>query len=398
MPQVPEVQESSLSDTAPAANTTKYTFGDFIQRAWRRPMALADGLQRGRQDNYLLLRHIAAALLIYSHSYALAPAAAGQSDVIATLLPGFYGGKVAVLLFFAISGFLVTSSYLRQPQLLRFVAARVLRIYPAYVICLVVALLVTGLCFTSLPRAEFFASPVTWSYLLHNMGLTGLHYTLPGAYEASRYPGVVNGSLWSLALEARLYLYLAVLALLGVFRFRYVAAALLFASVLAVLCLWPQLAPDTEGKRALTTVFAFTAAAACAARFFPVSTRVLAVLVALAWLARDTHAAYAMTIACMTYFTFWFAYRLPAIPLRLPGDYSYGLFLYGFPVQQALVQLDADIGALRLSAAALGIALLLAVLSWHLVERRALALKRSRVQTMADLKAEHHGISLDGKA
>jgi len=400
MPRHDDVPHAGIDAGVSARDAQKYTFGDFVRRALRRPIVLADGLQRGRQDNYLLLRHIAAALLIYSHSYALAPAAAaaGQSDVLAALLPGFYGGKIAVLLFFAISGFLVTTSYLRQPQVLRFVAARVLRIYPAYVICLVLALLVTGLWFTQLPREEFFSSPVTWSYLFHNLGLTGLHYTLPGAYAASHYPGVVNGSLWSLALEARLYLYLAVLALLGVLRSRRVAAALLLASVLAVLVFWPQLAPDAEGKRALTCVFAFTAAAACAASVFPVSTRLMLALAALAWLLRDSHAAYALVIACVTYFTFWFAYRLPPIPLRLPGDYSYGLFLYGFPVQQAIVQIDPGIGAVPLTCAALAVALALAVLSWHLVERRALALKRARVQTMADLKAEHHGISLDGKA
>jgi peptidoglycan/LPS O-acetylase OafA/YrhL len=383
---------------APAGVAEKYTLRTLLERLASRPLSLQDGLERERRDNYLLLRHIAAALLIYSHSYALATAAKGQSDVIAALLPGFYGGKVAVLLFFAISGFLVTNSYLRQPHLLRFVAARVLRIYPAYVICLIATVLVTGLFFTRLPLREFFASAVTWNYLWHNLGLTGLHYTLPGAYDASGYPGVANGSLWSLALEARLYLYLALLALCQLFRWRLVAAALLAAAVITVLAAWPLLPVDTEGKRALTTVFACTAAAACAARYFPVSTRILVALAVLTWLLRDSAFAYALTIACLTYFTFWFAYRLPAIPLRLPGDYSYGLFLYGFPVQQALVQLDPDIGALPLTAGALAVALLLAVLSWHLVERRALDLKRTRAKTLADLKADQHGMALDGKA
>ena len=400
MQHVPAPSTDPTSAAAHGGIVEKYTLRRLWAAALQRPLWLADGLQRERQDNYLLLRHIAAALLIYSHSYALAPvpAARGEADLIAGVLPGFYGGKIAVLLFFAISGFLVTNSYLRQPHVLRFVAARVLRIYPAYVVCLLLTVLATGFCFTTLTLREFFASSITWSYLFHNLGLTGLHYTLPGAYDASHYAGVANGSLWSLALEARLYLYLAVLALCGFFRMRMLAAALLLLAVIAVLVAWPQLAPDAEGKRALTTVFAFTAAAACAARWFPVSTRLLVAIVALSWLLRDTALAYGLTIACISYFTFWFAYRVPPIPLRLPGDYSYGLFLYGFPVQQALVQLDPQIGAGQLTLEALLVALLLAVLSWHAIERRALALKRARVQTMADLKAEHHGISLDGKA
>jgi peptidoglycan/LPS O-acetylase OafA/YrhL len=381
-----------ITASAPTVAAQKYTLRHFLAGLAGRPMSLQDGLECERRDNYLLLRHIAAALLIYSHSYALAPAAKGQSDIIAALLPGFYGGKVAVLLFFAISGFLVTSSYLRHPNLLRFVAARVLRIYPAYVICLIVALVATGLFFTRVPAHEFFSMRETWRYLLHNLGLTGLQYTLPGAYDASGYAGVVNGSLWSLALEVRLYLYLAVLALCQLFRWRLLAAALLGAAVVGVLMMWPSLPLDSEGKRALTCVFASTAAAACAARYVPVSTRLLLLLAALTWLLRDSALFYALTLACLTYFTFWFAYRVPAVPLRLPGDYSYGLFLYGFPVQQALVQIDADIGALPLTAGALFIALLLAVLSWHLIERRALDFKRTRSKTIADLKAEEHGI------
>ena len=214
----------------------------------RKPPTLADGLRAGR-DNYLLLRHFAAALLIYSHSYALA-GITGGNDIVATLLPGFYGGKVAVFLFFAISGFLVTNSYLRRPLLGRFVAARILRIYPAYVVCLVVTLVLTGFFFTGLPIAAYFSESDTWHYLLHNLGLTGLHYTLPGAFEHSRaYPGVVNGSLWSLALEARLYLYLAALALLQVFRYRRVAALLAGAFVLGTLWFWTDLAPDPEKDR-----------------------------------------------------------------------------------------------------------------------------------------------------
>jgi peptidoglycan/LPS O-acetylase OafA/YrhL len=346
----------------------------------RKPMTLADGLRQG-SDNYLLLRHIAAALLIYSHSYALA-GVAGGSDLIARLLPGFYGGKVAVLLFFAISGFLVTNSYLRRPQLQRFVAARVLRIYPAYVVCLIVTVVVVGLFFTRLTASAYFTDPATSRYLLHNLGLSGLQYTLPGAFEGSRaYPRVVNGSLWSLALEARLYLYLAVLALLQVFRWRRFAAAAAAVFVIASAWLWPELAPDTEGKRALTVVFAAAAGAACVAEYVPVSTRLFALLGMATWLLRDSALAYGLTVAAIAYFSCWFAYRVPALPLRFPGDYSYGLFLYGFPVQQALAALYPSLSPDSLTALALPVALLCAIASWHGIERLALSLKPRRATT-----------------
>lgn len=344
---------------------------------WHKPLTLAEGLARKRRDNYLLLRHIAALLLIYSHSYALAPGANAAQDVIANVLPGFDGGRLAVLLFFAVSGFLVTSSYLARPRLGRFVWARVLRIYPAYVICLALTLLFTGIGFTTLPWREYFQEPATWSYLLHNLGLTGLHYTLPGAYPTSTYPGVVNGSLWSLALEVRLYLYLALIASAGVLRWRHTAAVAAVTFIVIELALWSHLPADGEGKRMLTLVFAATAAAACIAHYFPVGTRILLTLIVTTWLLRAQPYAYGLVVACVTYFTFWFAYRVPYIALRFPGDYSYGLFLYGFPMQQMLIEFDPAITAWQLTCSALILASLFAVLSWHLIEARALALRGS---------------------
>jgi peptidoglycan/LPS O-acetylase OafA/YrhL len=343
----------------------------------RKPLTLAEGLARKRQDNYLLLRHVAAVLLIYSHSYALAPGANGAHDVVASVLPGFDGGRVAVLLFFAISGFLVTSSYLARPQWWRFVWARVLRIYPAYVTCLALTVLITGVGFTTWSWREYFQAPATWSYLLHNFGLTGLHYTLPGAYPASAYPGVVNGSLWSLALEVRLYLYLAVLAGAGLLRWHRIAALAIATFIIIELPLWSHWPVDGDGKHALILVFAATAAAACIANYFPVATRILLLLIGVTWLSRAQPFAYGLTIACITYFSFWFAYRVPFVALRIPGDYSYGLFLYGFPVQQMLIEGDPAITPWQLTLVALLLVLLFAMLSWHLIEARALSLLAS---------------------
>jgi peptidoglycan/LPS O-acetylase OafA/YrhL len=341
----------------------------------RKPLTLAEGLA-GAHDNYLLLRHVAAALLIYSHSHVLAHGADGSGDLLAHLLRGFDGGRYAVFLFFAISGVLVTNSYLRRPNLWRFIAARVLRIYPAYVVCLLVSVLLVGFAFTRLSWRDFFADAGTWQYLSHNLGLSGLRYTLPGAFaDNGHYAGVVNGSLWSLALEVRLYLYLAVFAAIGLLRRRGLAAIVLAGAVVVTLCLWPQLSADDESKRALTVVFAAAAACACAAKYVPVSTRLMLLLGTLAWLLRDGVFAYGLTAACIAYFTLWFAYRVPTLPFRLSGDYSYGMFLYGFPIQQALVAMFPAMSPDELALAALALALLFAAASWHWIERRALRLK-----------------------
>ena len=109
-------------------------------------------------DNALLLRHLAAVLVIYGHAYALAaPAPGGSRDLLALLIPGFYAGSVGVCIFFALSGCLIARSWLRTPHVMRFARARFLRIYPAYFACLLLCAGVFGAAFSDLGFNDYFA-------------------------------------------------------------------------------------------------------------------------------------------------------------------------------------------------------------------------------------------------
>lgn len=326
----------------------------------------------------LLLRHLAAALVIVGHSYALSAHAGDARDALALLLPGFYAGSVAVCAFFAISGCLVTHSWLRGPHLWRFVKARVLRIYPAYAVCLLVTVGPVGAAFTSLPLHEYVLHEQTRDYLQRNIDLAGLAYTLPGVFAANRAPDVVNGSLWSLALEVRTYLILTVLAALGVLGKPRLFGVLVLAYAGFCAWDWMQAPPQHQDKGALTLLFMTTALATTVARHVPLSTRVLVVLAALAWLLRGNAWFVAVAMLAVGYFCLWFCWRLPAWKLPWRGDYSYGLFLYGFPVQQMLVALYPALGPTALTACALPLTLLVAIASWRWVEQPLLGLKQSR--------------------
>ncbi|MEP6881735.1 MAG: acyltransferase family protein [Dokdonella sp.] len=189
------------------------TLGDIVLS---RPPTLAERFGRGA-DNALLLRHLAALLVIYGHAYALAIARPGNSsDLLARLIPGFYAGSVGVCIFFALSGCLISRSWLRSPSLMRFAGARLLRIYPAYLICLLLCVGLFGAAFSDLAPADYFAQEQTRTYLLRNFDLVGLAYRLPGIFLRNPQPGIINGSLWSLALEVRLYLIVALLGGLGI--------------------------------------------------------------------------------------------------------------------------------------------------------------------------------------
>jgi len=342
-----------------------------------KPTTLAQAATR-RGDNYLPLRHLAAALVIYGHSYALSRHAPGQTDLIEKLLPGFYAGNFAVYLFFAISGYLVTLSLLRNPGLLRYVRNRFLRVYPAYLVCLLVCVFGIGAAFTTLPLGEYLRADGTWHYLTNNLQPVTLSWELPGVFQSNAVPRTVNGTLWSLGLEVRWYAYLGLLAALTLVRRRWAFTTIALVLVGFGAWEWWSGKPDTNDYRALSQVYLIAALCAQWRERIPVSHWLMAGFVLLAALAHGSRWFTPAAVAGAIYLTFWLAYGLPT--LRWPGnrDYSYGLFLYGFPIQQALVALFPQISPLLLFAAALPCALVLAVLSWHLIEHPALHWKRRR--------------------
>jgi peptidoglycan/LPS O-acetylase OafA/YrhL len=341
-----------------------------------RPPTLGDRLDHGA-DNSMLLRHLAAGLVIYGHSYALANTQAGESDILSRLLPGFYAGSVGVCMFFALSGCLIARSWLRHPNLFRFARSRFLRIYPAYLICLLLSVGLFGPLFSDLAFVDYFAREQTGAYLARNVDLVGLAYVLPEVFARNPIAGVINGSLWSLALEARLYLVVALLGVLRILAHPRLFGLLVMAYAAFDAWQWLAATPHHQDKAALTLLFCSAALAATHAERMPLSTRGLLAMGLMCWLAHASIAYVPLTMLTIGYFSFWFCWRIPALHLPWRGDYSYGLFLYGFPVQQMIVALDPVISPLQLSLVAVPTTLLFAIASWHWLEQPLLRLKQS---------------------
>lgn len=77
------------------------------------------------------------------------------------------------------------------------------------------------------------------------------------------------------------------------------------------------------------------------------------------------------------YVLMWLAVRLPLSAFDRPGDFSYGTYIYAFPVQMVLAQVGVHrLGLAAYMMSAVLVTSVLAVLSWHLVEKHALRLKR----------------------
>ncbi len=191
-----------------------------------------------RDNNFDVLRLVAAVLVLLSHCYPLT----GHPEPFAELT-GVTLGEVGVVMFFAMSGFLIAKSWTDEPQPGRYFFKRALRLLPALVVAVAFTTLIVGPLFTELPLTDYFTDPETWIYLIRASLLVTIAGQLPGVFEDNVYPEAVNGSLWTLPLEAGCYVMIVVLGLIGVLQRR----ALLGAAAAVVLLALTPLSPLPDG-------------------------------------------------------------------------------------------------------------------------------------------------------
>lgn len=333
-----------------------------------------------------ILRIIAASAVLYSHSYALY----GLAEPLP--VAGQTYGSLAVALFFAISGFLVCQSWMRDPSLARFFVRRGLRIFPGLLVVVFVTALMIGPMFTTLTLEEYFSSGTAWHYIWQ-ASLTLGSPSLEGVFESNPYPGGPNGSLWTLRYEILMYVILAVLGQITprvILKYVCPLAVLCFGTVWLVATIgnltpinmpfvW-RLNTDFYGER-IAYLGAFFFSGATMYLYFPK----IPLSGGLAWsmglallLIGNSVLAMVLLWVALPYIALVFAYRAPAIFRKTNGlDYSYGIYIYAFPVQQSvsLIGYQQDLPWFSVLFISSAITLLLAGLSWHFIEKPALSLK-----------------------
>jgi peptidoglycan/LPS O-acetylase OafA/YrhL len=163
---------------------------------------------QGRDNNFNLIRIVAALAVLVTHSFAVAIGTGDAEPFRGSL--GMTMGSIAVDVFFITSGFLVTSSLLNRQSTIEFIWARAVRIFPALLVMLFLTVFVFGVLFTSLPISTYLSLPKTYIYLVKCGTLfMGVDYTLPGVFASNPYKSVVNGSLWTMPYEVCMYAILA---------------------------------------------------------------------------------------------------------------------------------------------------------------------------------------------
>lgn len=344
-------------------------------------MKISDCL-KDRNNNFTLMRFLAAFAVLYGHSYALSLGVKGIEDPISHILINIWGESLpslAVDLFFVTSGFLVCASYIQRESLIAFIEARVLRIFPALVIAVLFCVCIVGAFTTTDSLSNYFLSPSTWSFLKHNTFLiTGIQFDLPNVFLNNPYPVSVNGSLWTLPIEVWMYFWVAVLGSLSLLKDEKV-----FNLLFIILCLMYAQSENNffiehDPRNAqLALLFMLGVFFHVNRSKFPFGWGVLGILAILVYFTEGYQFSLYIKSICFAYLVLILALhpklRLPSIDRW--GDISYGLYIYAFPVQQTIAYLIPKVQPTSMFILSTVITVILALLSWHLVEKPALKLK-----------------------
>lgn len=340
----------------------------------------------GRDNNFNLVRFIAAFLVLYSHSFAIVTGSGAAEPLRSTL--GMTWGGVAVDIFFITSGFLVTGSYLSRNNFLSFAWARILRIYPALIVAVLFCVLVVGLSFTTVSIWKYLTDWQTVMFFLKNITLFfGIEYDLPGVFYNLPMKIAVNGSLWTLPYEVKMYVILAVFLYVfiyvrGRFGNDYIKPCLLFVAIAAVFAniinhLYPFVSVIF-----LHLFSMFVAGSACYIyknRIYLSSKLFLTIIILLLAASFYPKLFLLIYVLSLPYLVLYISY-VPSGVVRefnKVGDYSYGIYIYAFPVQQSMAALIPDISIATMILTSFTLTLFLSVLSWHLIEKRFLEMKNS---------------------
>lgn len=330
--------------------------------------ARPEGLEHA--NNFDALRLTAAWLVMVSHQFFFL----GRAQPAPT---GHTLGEVAVMVFFTISGYLVAESWYRDPQIVRFLLRRMLRIWPALATATLLVVF-AGALLTTAPPGTYFGHE-TRHFIARNLEFRQAFH-LPGVFDGEP-PGAVNGSWWTIRLETKCYLYLGLLGLIGLRR-RLLSLLALIACAVTFARTLPGHAGADAHQNLYTLYVAFFFTGTCARQFRAELTQarrwLWIVILALLAIALATHLPALGEWA-----------TIPAVVLTIGtrstpglraagrfGDLSYGTYLYAYFVQQAIIRSWHGTPSLAGTLAlAIVVSSAIAWLSWHTVERPALQLK-----------------------
>lgn len=344
-------------------------------------------MQNRRNNNFVVLRLCAALMVISGH----------MGHIIAGPVPTLFGRQIqslGVYVFFLIGGYLITKSWQSDPHPVRYAIKRFMRIWPPLAVFVLFAAFVAGPMLSSLSVKEYFLSGGHIRYL-DNLVLR-IQYALPGVFSWNPYPNAVNGSLWTLPVEAVMYIIVPVLLTVVQAKKNTKVSKIALVAVCVFVCALdcyvyayhPSLRIviyGTDWVSALHIVPFYFIGVACTIPEFRKYLNLQVALVLILLVSCLNMSYLSMQIALyfvMPYVVFSLAFApVPAFGwLDKKAEISYGLYLYGFFIQQLVVYLANRFGWTLGFMPAFVISCILttiaAYLSYYLVEKPMLAVSK----------------------
>jgi len=341
----------------------------------------------GKNNNFNLLRFIAASTVLYQHSYPLfnhSPHGSYLANIVN-----------AVAVFFIISGFLITKSWCDKPEIFFYLKNRFLRIVPGLFVCLLFTILIIGPVCTKLSLAEYFSQKGTYRYLLKNITFN-VRYSLPGVFEENPYKDAVNGSLWTLPVEVFCYLGVMVFSFRRFFTIKYLLSIVTIFVISYYLYVVNN--PDSLLLYSVPQFLKWQSSLLCVcnflvgANFFLYADKIklkksFALIALGCYLYPTSNAEFAIfsQFIALPYLIFYLAFCVDFQPSFLKNfgkkyDLSYGIYIYAFPVQQAVMHfLSSHINLSVFFVLSYFITAILAFLSFTIIEKPCLRFKTNKI-------------------
>lgn len=347
-----------------------------------------------------------AAEVIFWHTLSVRPHLPSSRAVLQLLL------CIGVDGFFAISGFLITASWLSNPRLREYLAARALRILPGFYVCLLVTAFVIAPISVAIQGGsptKLISSGAPLEYVLKNSAVALVKFDIGGTPRDIPNAGMWNGSLWSLIWEIMCYLVVAGIGIVGLAKYRWVSLAILLPATVGAAMLPPLRFPDVlhqhEGGGDVRTALLFlicrSAIMFAAGAFLyqwrdviPARWWLVAVSVAIVIAAGSLPDYRVVAAVPLAYAVIVSGSLVHNERLRLRTDLSYGTYIYAYPIQQLLTVMGLlSLAPLLFTLVVAAATLPLAVASWFLIEKPARSLKYRLKRKSVD--ASRDGASVD---
>jgi peptidoglycan/LPS O-acetylase OafA/YrhL len=378
----PHRVETAAAETVASVDipaVVKPTWPAMLKPRWLEDMLVPE------KNSFGVLRLAMALAVLISHCVFLSTGLSSAEPLYKWT--GYTLGQHGVQVFFFLSGILVAQSLYTSQSVKDYAIARGLRIFPALIVCVLLTSVVLGPWLSSLSAMDYLRDGGVASYIVKTISLMTGSATLPGVFENApgAAKGVVNSSLWTLKYEVLCYILLAAVGVVAIRTQLWRETALLAIAGWLMIVLYRRASIEIGSQKSAFDVmryfmlfFGAGVVAFTLRRWLPVHGLLLVPLGAGFATAIGTRYLEPATAVFLGYGALWLAtFKFGSLrDYTNKNDYSYGTYIYGLPVSQALLHFWPQMPVFSLTAITIGIVLVLAFLSWEIIERPALMLRK----------------------